>query len=112
MKNVITLTNENFEKEVLQSDLPVLVDFWAPWCGPCRMMVPVLDALAEDFADKIIISKLDVENSDNQNLAAQYSIQSIPNVKLFYKGKEIANYIGYRDKESFSHELNLVLSKI
>ncbi len=109
MSKVINLTNETFEKEVLQSELPVLVDFWAPWCGPCQMMAPVLDELSEIFADKLKIAKLDVEVPSHNNLAAQYQIQSIPNMKLFKKGAVVKDFIGFRPGETFEMELKTEL---
>jgi len=109
MSKVIVLTDENFEQEVLKSDLPVLVDFWAPWCGPCRMMAPILDDLSEELTGKARIAKLDVENPKNQNLAAQYSIQSIPNMKLFKGGKVAKGFVGFRPKDAFKAELEAEL---
>jgi thioredoxin 1 len=105
MSKVIVLTSENFEKEVLQAELPVLVDFWAPWCGPCRMMAPVLDELAEELAGKVVIAKLDVEDASNQAIAGQYQIQSIPNMKLFKKGQVAKDFVGFRPKDAFKSEL-------
>jgi len=105
MSKTITLTDKNFEDEVIKNNLPVLVDFWAPWCGPCKMMVPILDDLAEEFAGKIKIAKLDVEELNHAELAGKYNIQSIPNMKLFMNGNVIQEYIGYRDKEIFKQEL-------
>lgn len=101
----IELTTENFEQEVLKSDLPILVDFWAPWCGPCRMMAPVLDDLAVELDGKIRIAKLDVDNPANQELAIKYQIQSIPALKLFKSGQVTKDFIGFREKETFTQDL-------
>ncbi len=109
MSKVINLTHETFEQEVLKSDTPVLVDFWAPWCAPCRMMAPVLDELSEELAGKLKIAKLDVENPDHEELAMQYNIQSIPNMKLFKEGKVAKDFIGFRPKEIFADELKAEL---
>ncbi len=109
MSTVITLTNENFENEVMAAKLPVLVDFWAPWCVPCKMMAPVLDELAKEFDGRIIIAKLDVENQAHQLLANKYQIQSIPALKLFKEGAVVKEYIGYRDKNNFAKELEEAL---
>jgi len=107
MSKVIELTSENFKKEVLESEIPVLVDFWAPWCQPCLMMAPVLDELSEDFDGKLKICKLNTEILENQTLAMEYKIQSIPNMKLFKNGKMIKEYVGLKQKEDFKQELKL-----
>ncbi len=99
------ITNENFEQEVLNSDVPVLIDFWAPWCQPCLMMAPALDELSEELEGKVKIGKVDVENSENQELAMKYQIQSIPNMKLFKNGEVVKEFIGLRPKEALKSEL-------
>ncbi len=106
MSTVLTLTHENFEQEVLKAQLPVLVDFWAPWCMPCRMMAPILDEIAKELDGKIVIGKMDVENPDHQALAMKYQISSIPNMKLFKNGQVAKEYVGLRDKGNFIRDLN------
>ena len=105
MSNVIELKKADFSGQVLQSDQPVLVDFWAPWCMPCRMMAPILDELSVDLAGKLKIAKVNTEDGDNQHLAAEYQIQSIPNIKLFKGGKVVAEFIGLRNKEALQGDL-------
>jgi thioredoxin 1 len=101
----IEINSENFEKEVLNSEIPVLVDFWAPWCRPCLMMAPILEELSEDLEGKVKIGKINTETSENQILAIQFRIQSIPNMKLFYNGKVIQEFVGLRPKEVLLEEL-------
>jgi len=105
MPKTIEVTSQNFEKEVLQSDIPVLVDFWAPWCQPCLMMAPALEDLSEELAGKLKIGKLNTEIPEHQTLAAQYQVQSIPNMQLFKNGKVVKVFIGLRPKELFKAEL-------
>lgn len=107
MSKVTNITGEKeFKEKVLDSKLPVLVDFWAPWCGPCRMMAPVLESLSEKFDGKLIIAKVDTEVFENQILAYKYQIQSIPNMKLFKSGEVISDFIGFRPEEIFKNELS------
>ncbi|MFA6194969.1 MAG: thioredoxin [Patescibacteria group bacterium] len=109
MSNVLNLTKGNFAAEALSGPLPVLVDFWAPWCMPCRMMAPILDELSKEMEGKLKIAKVDTENPENQSLAMEYQIQSIPNMKLFKGGKMIGEFIGLRNKESLKKEIENLL---
>lgn len=109
MSQALEVTKTNFASEVLNSDLPVLVDFWAPWCMPCKMMAPILDELSADMASKIKIVKLNTEDGENQDLALEYQIQSIPNMKLFKGGKVAGEFIGLRNKETLKGEIESLL---
>ena len=109
MSKIIEITSENFDKEVLRSDLPILVDFWAPWCHPCLMMVPVLEELSEELSDRLKIGKLNTELPRHQMLAMQYQIQSIPNMQLFKNGQVVKVFIGLRAKQIFRAELETEL---
>ena len=98
MSKALDVNKNNFEAEVLKSEIPVLVDFWAPWCAPCRMMAPILDELAGELEGKLKIVKLNTEEAENQDLAIKYEIQSIPNMKLFKNGEVAGEFIGMRSK--------------
>jgi len=100
--NIVELTDENFEQEVLKSELPTLVDFWAPWCGPCQMMGPILEEAAAEWAGKIKVCKLNVDES--MGTARNYEIQSIPTIILFEKGAAAKKIIGARPKKAFAEE--------
>jgi len=109
MSQALDVNKDNFEVEVLKSEIPVLVDFWAPWCGPCRMMAPILDDLAIELAGKIKIVKVNTEEANNQDLAIKYEIQSIPNMKLFKNGEVAAEFIGMRSKDSLKADLTATI---
>ena len=96
-------TDQNFEEEVLKSDKPVLVDFYAEWCGPCKMMSPVIDELAEEKKDSWKIGKVNVDESPA--LSQQYGIQSIPTIIVFKDGKEAEKFMGFQSKEALLEKL-------
>lgn len=109
MSEVINATQKDFEEVVVKSAIPVLVDFWAPWCGPCLAMAPILDQTSVDLKGRIKIVKVDVEDPENQSLAMQYQIRSIPNMKLFRNGAVVHEFIGLRPKEALKQELEQAL---
>ena len=105
----ITLTEENFEKEVLQSDQPVLVDFWAEWCPPCRIIGPIVEELAADFDGIAKVAKLDIDA--NPEVASQYGVRSIPTLLYFKDGKVVDRSIGVAPKEELADKLSALLEK-
>ena len=106
--NILTLTEANFREQVLQSPVPVLVDFWAEWCGPCRMIAPVLDELAGEYAARIQIGKVNVD--DNQQLAGEYRISGIPTLLLFKGGRVEETLIGLKSKRDLKSAVDKVLA--
>ncbi len=97
MSKEVILNENNFEKEVIKSDKPVLIDFWAAWCGPCKMVAPTVAEIAEEYSDKIKICKCDVD--ENNDLAMKYGISSIPTLLVFNKGEEVKRSTGALPKE-------------
>jgi len=97
-KNTITFTDENFEAEVLKSAKPVLVDFWAEWCGPCRIMAPAVEAIAHEFADRVKVGKLNVD--DSPSVTARYQIRGIPTLLVFKDGEVRDQYVGATSKDT------------
>ncbi|MFZ6015005.1 MAG: thioredoxin [Patescibacteria group bacterium] len=100
-------TDQNFEQEVLKSSKPVLVDFWAPWCGPCQMMAPIIDELAEEYEGEVVIGKLNVD--ENQQSAGQYGIMSIPTMLLFQDGVVKEQFVGGMSKDDLKGKLEAAL---
>jgi thioredoxin 1 len=96
-------TDANFESEVLKSDKPVLVDFWASWCGPCQMMGPIIEDLAEEVKDKFKVGKLNVD--ENREIASRFAIMSIPTMIIFKNGQAVKQLVGVQAKESLKEEL-------
>lgn len=95
--SVITLNKNNFEEEVLKSEKKVLIDFWASWCGPCRMMSPVIDEIAEEMGDSIKVGKINID--EEKELAIKYDVMSIPTFIVFKNGNEVGRSVGVQDKE-------------
>lgn len=103
--NLVEVTDANFDAEVIQSETPVLVDFWAEWCAPCRMVAPVLEELAGELEGEVKVVKLNVDK--NRETAAKYDIMSIPTVMLFEQGQSVRQVVGALPKESMLRELGL-----
>ena len=103
-ENVAEFTDENFEQEVLKSSTPVLVDFWAEWCMPCRMLAPTIEKIAKDYVGKVKVGKLDTDA--NRDVASKYSISAIPTVILFKDGQVSQKFVGLRQEKDFKAALD------
>ena len=101
--NLVTLTEANFQDEIENSLVPVIVDFWAEWCGPCRMLTPILEDLAKDKAGAVKIGKVNVD--ENPNLSAKYNVRSIPMLAFFKDGKQVDTVVGVHSKDALSKRL-------
>ena len=100
---MLTITTNSFENDVLHADKPVLVDFWATWCGPCRMLAPVIEEIANEYAGKVKVGKVNVD--DERELALEYGVSSIPTVMVFQNGEVKETSVGYRPKEEIEQLL-------
>ncbi len=107
MSSAAAVTDASFEEDVLKSDLPVLIDFWAPWCGPCRMVAPIVDEIATEFEGKIKVFKLNTD--ENPNVASQYGIRSIPTLMIFKGGQKVDTVVGAVPKTTLSSTISKYL---
>jgi thioredoxin 1 len=107
----IDVTNADFQSQILDADKPALVDFWAPWCGPCQMMHPVLDSLAEKYKGRVIVARVNIDEADNQALAQQYQIRAIPYLGIFKSGELFEEIIGVRPEQDLVDALDRALAE-
>ena len=103
-ENVVEFTDQNFEQEVINSETPVLVDFWAEWCMPCRMLAPTIDKIAESYSEKVKVGKLDTDS--NREIAIKYQISAIPTVILFKDGQVAQKFVGLKQEREFKEAID------
>ena len=104
----LEITDANFEETVLKSDKPVMVDFWAAWCGPCRMVGPIIDEVSEEYTEKAVVGKMDVDA--NQEFAAKYGVRNIPTVLIFQNGEVVGRQVGVAPKNAYTEALDSLLN--
>lgn len=107
-KTVVDITDENFDTFVIESDRPVVVDFWAPWCGPCKMVSPIVEELSREYGEQVRFAKLNTD--DNEMTAAQFGVFSIPTLIIFQDGQEINRHVGFAPKEQLKRQIDRSLS--
>lgn len=103
----ITITDQNFQQEVLNSKTPVVVDFWAPWCGPCRAVSPVIEELAKDYTGKVVVGKLNVD--ENPDVAGSFNVMSIPTVMVFKDGQPLKAIVGAQSKDTYKQAIDAAM---
>jgi len=102
--DILKITSENFDKEVLDADKITVVDFYADWCGPCKMMAPIMEAVAKELGETAVVGKVNID--DNQNLAVKYQIMTIPTIAIFKNGEIVESFIGVTDKDEILNAVN------
>jgi len=103
----LEITDANFEEVVLKSDKPVLVDFWAAWCGPCRMVGPVIEEISNEYSEKAVVGKVDIDS--NQEYAAKYGVRNIPTVLVFHNGEIVGRQVGVAPKKTYTEAIEKLL---
>lgn len=109
MGNVTSVTSQNWDQEVVNASSPVMVDFWAPWCGPCKMIAPTIEELAEEYTDQLCVYKLNTD--ENPDIASRYQIMGIPSLLFFKEGKLIDKIVGAASKKQFKEKIDAILAK-